>query len=143
MDAYMLWLGNAITQHLATHLQPAMPHNLWLLVHDVTIVIVKGDAPDAQSQGGVTLSMPETPNAELLEEYTSGVLDHLQDRIASLVHTGWPGTGGMLHARAEVRGPDLLLGYLPAGADWGDGSTGVVLPPFRLPTDEYRPVLAG
>lgn len=143
MDAYTLWLGNSIAQHISTHLRP-LPDGLWLLVHELTVILVDGGPDHAESRGGATLTMPEHDDAELLTEYARDLLDRLQDQITDQAMTGWPGDGGLLHPSAEVRGDELLLGYLRPGITW-DSATGadVVLPPFPLPTEEYRIILAG
>jgi hypothetical protein len=144
MDAYMLWLGNSIAHHVSTHLRPALPDGLWPLVHELTIIIVRGGPTDAESQAAATLAVPDQDDTDLLTEYATELLDQLQDQLASLIHTGWPGDGGLLHPTAEVRDSQLLLGYLSEGATWDNATDrDVVLPPFPLPAGGPRIVLAG
>jgi hypothetical protein len=133
-----------VIQHVCEHLRPHLPSGVWLLAHELTAIIVQGDAPDARSLGGATLAMPDADDGDLLREYTERLLESLQDQLVSLQGRGWPGASGMLNARAEVRDGNLLLGYLTAGGSFAaTGVADVVLPPFPLPAPPRRAVLAG
>jgi hypothetical protein len=128
-----MWVLHSLARHISAHAE--LPDGLWLLAHEMQLIVVDGAGPGAHSKGSVVMARPEDPEPADLAVLVQTALDALQDLVTTTRRQGWPRESGRLAATASIEGDVLRCGYLAPGEDIRNPtSLSVVFPPLPLGT---------
>jgi hypothetical protein len=124
---------HSLARHISEHAE--LPGGLWLLAHEMQLIVVDGTGPGARSKGSVDLAHPEDPEPADLAVLVQTALDALQDLVTTTRRQGWPRESGRPAATASIEGRCAPVWTPRIGRGPQDPtSLSVVFPPVPLGT---------
>ena len=142
IDVRWFWLIHSAARHISEHAE--LPGDLWLLAHELQLILVEGTGPKGRSVGMVIFARPDgpdpDPDPDNLAFLIQSALDELQDLVVTTNRSDWPQESGRLMAAASIEDNILRCGYVTQGDDiQTPGSPSVVFPPVALDTTPPAP----
>jgi len=128
-----------ILSHIVDQMDPLLPQRLALMAAGPQVILstTEGRPRVAATE---TPGVPDDVDRDGLAGVAAAMLDDVQDLVVTHLHTPWPltDTDRATYAWAELDGTSLRLGFRQR-----DSTAGLELPPFPVPDDPPRVVVAG